>query len=150
MHSSEVDTPYDIDGHGTHVAGTAVGNTVFTSEGKELSGVAPGAYLMAYKALWSNGLGSATGSTSGLVRALQDAVSIDGADVINNSWGSDASLYGYRFYNDIFGTLEAAGVMLVTSAGNSGPSASVGCPACAEPGLAVASTESRESLTRTV
>lgn len=145
MHSSEVDTPYDIDGHGTHVAGTAVGNTVFTSEGKELSGVAPGAYLMAYKALWSNGLGSATGSTSGLVRALQDAVS-DGADVINNSWGGDASLYGYRFYNDIFGTLEAAGVMLVTSAGNSGPSAStVGCPACAEPGLAVASTETRES-----
>ena len=145
LDASEVDTPYDIDGHGTHVAGTAVGNTVLTSDGTELSGVAPGAYLMVYKALWADGSGSASGSTSGLVRALQDAVS-DGADVINNSWGSDASLGAFRFYNDVFSTLEAAGVMLVTSAGNSGPSAeTMGCPACAKPGLAVASTDTQES-----
>ena len=143
----EIDSPYDVDGHGTHVAGTAVGNRVIDALGVELSGVAPGAYLMAYKALWADGSGSASGSTSGLLQALEDAVS-DGADVINNSWGSSASTYAYRLYTDVFGQIEAAGVVLVSSAGNSGPNAStVGCPACAEAGLAVASTNTYESST---
>lgn len=139
----EIDTPYDVDGHGTHVAGTAIGNRVTNSQGTELSGVAPGAYLMAYKALWADGSGSASGSTSGLLQALNDAVS-DGADVINNSWGGSASSFDYQLYTDVFGRIEAAGVVLVTSAGNAGPNAStVGCPACAEPGLAIASTNTQ-------
>ena len=143
INASEVDTPYYVDGHGVHVAGTAVGNRVTDSQGTELSGVAPGAYLMAYKALWADGSGSASGSTSGLLQALNDAVS-DGADVINNSWGGSASLFDYQLYTDVFGRIEAAGVVLVTSAGNAGPNAStVGCPACAEPGLAIASTNTQ-------
>ena len=142
---SEVDTPYDVDGHGVHVAGTAVGNRVVDSQGTELSGVAPGAYLMVYKALWADGSGSANGSTVGLLQALNDAVS-DGADVINNSWGGTASSFDYQLYTDIFGGIEAAGVVLVTSAGNAGPNAStVGCPACAEPGLAIASTNTQSA-----
>lgn len=145
MDESEVDSPYDRDGHGVHVAGTAVGNPVVNAQGTELSGVAPGAYLMAYKALWSDGSGSASGSTSGLIQALEDAVS-DGADVINNSWGSTASLSSFQLYSDVFARIEAAGVVLTTSAGNSGPSAStVGCPACAPAGLAVASTNTQSS-----
>lgn len=147
LNEVEIDSPYDVDGHGTHVAGTAVGNRVSDSEGVELSGVAPGAFLMAYKALWADGEGSASGSTSGLLQALSDAVS-DGADVINNSWGGSASSGDYRLYSEVFGQIEAAGVVLATSAGNSGPSAStVGCPACAEPGLAVASSNSFERTT---
>ena len=143
INAEEIDTPYDVDGHGTHVAGTAVGNRVTDSQGTELSGVAPGAYLMAYKALWADGSGSASGSTSGLLQALNDAVS-DGADVINNSWGGSASSFDYQLYTDVFGRIEAAGVVLVTSAGNAGPNAStVGCPACAEPGLAIASTNTQ-------
>ena len=145
MDESEVDSPYDRDGHGVHVAGTAVGNTVVNAQGTELSGVAPGAYLMAYKALWSDGSGSASGSTSGLLQALEDAVS-DGADVINNSWGGTASLSSFQLYSDVFARIEAAGVVLTTSAGNSGPNAStVGCPACAPAGLAVASTNTQSS-----
>ena len=120
MDESEVDSPYDRDGHGVHVAGTAVGNPVVNAQGTELSGVAPGAYLMAYKALWSDGSGSASGSTSGLIQALDDAVS-DGADVINNSWGGTASLSSFQLYSDVFARIEAAGVVLTTSAGNSGP-----------------------------
>ena len=143
MDESEVDSPYDRDGHGVHVAGTAVGNTVVNAQGTELSGVAPGAYLMAYKALWSDGSGSASGSTSGLIQALEDAVS-DGADVINNSWGGTASVSSLQLYSDIFARIEAAGVVVTTSAGNSGPSVStVGCPACAPAGLAVASTNTQ-------
>lgn len=145
INAEEIDTPYDRDGHGTHVAGTAVGNRVTDSQGTELSGVAPGAYLMAYKALWADGSGSASGSTSGLLQALDDAVS-DGADVINNSWGGSASSFDYQLYTDVFSRIEAAGVVLVTSAGNAGPNAStVGCPACAEPGLAIASTNTQSS-----
>ena len=139
----EVATPLDKDGHGTHVAGTAVGNRVFNSDGQQMSGVAPGAYLMAYKALFADGEGSASGSDSMLVSALEDAVN-DGADVINNSWGSGASLGAYRFYGEIFAQIEAAGVVLATSAGNSGPgNFTMGCPACAEAGLAVASLNSQ-------
>lgn len=145
LNASEIDTPYDVDGHGVHVAGTAVGNRVTDSQGTELSGVAPGAYLMAYKALWADGSGSASGSTSGLLQALDDAVS-DGANVINNSWGGTASSFDYQLYTDVFRRIEAAGVVLVTSAGNSGPNASsVGCPACAESGLAIASTNTQSA-----
>ena len=50
------------------------------------------------------------GSDSMLVSALEDAVN-DGADVINNSWGSGASLGGYRFNGEIFAQIEAAGVV---------------------------------------
>ena len=136
-------TPRDRDGHGTHVAGTAVGNRIFNSTAQQMSGVAPGAYLMAYKALFADGEGSSSGSDSMLVSALEDAVN-DGADVINNSWGSGASLGGYRFYGEIFAQIEAGGVVLATSAGNSGPgSFTMGCPACAEAGLAVASLNSQ-------
>ena len=136
-------TPRDRDGHGTHVAGTAVGNLIFNSNGQQMSGVAPGAYLMSYKALFADGEGGSSGSDSMLVSALEDAV-IDGADVINNSWGSGASIGAYRFYGEIFAQIEAAGVVLATSAGNSGPgSFTVGCPACAEAGLAVASLDSQ-------
>lgn len=45
--------PRDIDGHGTHCAGTAAGNygveTSITPSGALLSGVAPRARLVAYK-----------------------------------------------------------------------------------------------------
>ena len=86
-----------------------------------------------------------SGSTSSLLQALDDAVS-DGADVINNSWGGSASSFDYQLYTDVFRRIEAAGVVLVTSAGNAGPNASsVGCPACAEPGLAIASTNTQSS-----
>ena len=102
---------------------------------------------MAYKALWSDGEGSATGSTSGLIQALSDAVS-DGADIINNSWGGGASSADFRLYSELFAQIEASGVLLATSAGNSGPSAgTVGCPACAESGLAVASSNTVERST---
>lgn len=51
-------TPLDSNRHGSHVAGIAAGNPIdVTFEGVDvsLSGVAPGAYLMIYKALFDNG-----------------------------------------------------------------------------------------------
>ena len=158
-------SPLGNGGHGTHTAGTAVGvptkvwfngstNIVPEVDGVQVkdgftevtvSGVAPGAYLMSYKALFqvTRPDGSVTGSGSNvmLIEALDWAVK-DGADVINNSWGGSAGADPATSpYQAAFKTAEDAGVVVVTSAGNSGPGAqTVGCPSCIESGISVAST----------
>jgi minor extracellular serine protease Vpr len=138
-------SPLDFNGHGTHVAGTAVGNPVTASfNGIELniSGVAPGATLMIYRAFYQTETSSGTSTDVQLIPALEDAVA-DGAHVINNSWGGGAGGNPANSpYAAVFAAAEAAGVLMVTSAGNSGPGArTVSCPACIESGLAVANTQ---------
>ena len=159
-------SPLGQGGHGTHVAGTAVGvpttikfngsTTIVPKDasGKPItdgfsdvtvSGVAPGAYLMAYKALYqvfrSDGTITGSGSNVMLLEALDWAVK-DGADVINNSWGgSPGSDPATSVYRTAFKTAEDAGVVVVSAAGNDGPGAqTVGCPSCIESGISVAST----------
>ncbi|QQS59380.1 S8 family serine peptidase [Candidatus Peregrinibacteria bacterium] len=101
-------SPNDYYGHGTHVAGTVaeVNNTV------GLVGVAPGASLMAVKALDDSGFGT----TASIVDAVGYAVE-NGADVINMSLGASVgdSLLETAV-NDAF----SAGVVVVAAAGNSG------------------------------
>lgn len=140
----EVLTPQDVGGHGTHVAGTAVGNPVTATIGGSavnVSGVAPGAYLMAYKGLFRNTENVGSGSNAMLIPALEDALA-DGADVINNSWGGGTGTAPEdSAYKPVFEAINAAGVLTVTSAGNSGPGAmTIGCPSCIEDGLSVANT----------
>lgn len=162
-------SPLGQGGHGTHVAGTILGmptTVYFNGAGNtdengdvvdapkagytkvDVSGVAPGAYLMAYKALFqvyrtTNGVTTVTGSGSNvmLLEALDWAVK-DGADVINNSWGGGAGGDPAASpYQASFAAAEAAGVVIVTAAGNDGPTAkTIGCPACIETGITVAST----------
>ncbi len=158
-------SPLGNGGHGTHTAGTSVGvatkvwfdgttNIVPMKDGVEakdgftevtVSGVAPGAYLMVYKALFqvfrTDGTVTGSGSNVMLLEALDWAVK-DGADVINNSWGGSAGANPASSpYQAAFKAAEDAGVVVVTSAGNSGPTAqTVGCPGCIESGITVAST----------
>jgi len=159
-------SPLGNGGHGTHVAGTAVGvpttikfngsTTIMPkdADGKPIadgfadvtvSGVAPGAYLMAYKALYqvfrADGTVTGSGSNVMLLEALDWAVK-DGADVINNSWGGGAGGDpSTSVYKTAFQTAEDAGVVVVTAAGNDGPGAqTIGCPSCVESGISVAST----------
>jgi subtilisin family serine protease len=145
VHPDEQISPEDFGGHGTHVAGTAVGNPVSTTyQGVDvnLSGVAPGATLMVYKALFQTPAGTGSGSNVMLVQALEDAVE-DGADIINNSWGGGpGGLPQTSPYTPIFEAAEEAGVVIATAAGNDGPAdRSIGCPGCAESGLTVANTQ---------
>ena len=158
-------SPLGNGGHGTHTAGTSVGvatkvwfdgttNIVPMKDGVEakdgftevtVSGVAPGAYLMVYKALFqvfrTDGTVTGSGSNVMLLEALDWAVK-DGADVINNSWGGSAGANPASSpYQAAFKAAEDAGVVVVTSAGNSGPTAqTIGCPGCIESGITVAST----------
>jgi minor extracellular serine protease Vpr len=143
--ADEYMTPLGYGGHGTHVAGTAVGNKVdiqYKGSDVTLSGVAPGAYLMSYKALYSKpDCDGGSGSNIMLMEALEHAVN-DGADVINNSWGGGAGGDPANSpYKTMFEAAEAAGVVVVTAAGNDGNGdKTIGCPACIESGITVANS----------
>ena len=138
-------SPLGYDGHGTHVAGTAVGNEVSTAvngSNVTLSGVAPGAYLMVYKALFvESSCKDAVASDAMLLEALENAVT-DGANIINNSWGGGpGSNPNSSPYKTVFEAAEAAGVVVVSAAGNDGSAANtMGCPACVESGISVANS----------
>jgi subtilisin family serine protease len=115
--------------HGTHVAGTVAGVTGQTAsvEGVEiddLSGVAPAAWLGNYN-VFPGELESAR--SEDILNAVEAAV-LDGMDVLNLSLGG-----GYRGNNDLLAkgldTAVAAGLTVVTSAGNEGPGGfTVGSP----------------------
>jgi subtilisin family serine protease len=123
----EYDSARDDDGHGTHTASTAAGNagvaaSIYGIPRGAISGMAPRAYVVAYKALGNQG-----GFTSDLAAAIDQAVA-DGVDVINYSIGGGASLTSADDIAFLFA--EDAGVFVATSAGNSGPGAeTIGGPA---------------------
>ncbi|HEU5151140.1 MAG TPA: S8 family serine peptidase [Iamia sp.] len=111
----------DSNGHGTHTATTAAGNPVasapiFGIERGPVSGIAPGAWVSAYKVC---GPGGCYGSDS--VAAVAQAI-LDGVDVINYSisGGNDPATDAVEL---AFLDAYAAGVFVSASAGNDGPGA---------------------------
>ena len=141
--------------HGTHVAGTAAGvgvmsnghvytgpynaSTLSSTSFRIGPGVAPQAKLMAYRVF---GCG---GGTNVLVDALERAVR-DGAQVINMSIGSPLGNAGSI---DAVASNNAslAGVVVVASAGNEGPSAyATGSPAVATRAISVAAMDAQVSF----
>jgi subtilisin family serine protease len=123
----EYDSARDDDGHGTHTASTAAGNsgvqaTVLGIPRGTVSGIAPRAEVVAYKAL-----GNLGGFTSDLAAAIDKAVE-DGVDVVNYSIGGGASLTSADDISFLFAA--DAGVFVASSAGNSGPGpGTIGGPA---------------------
>jgi subtilisin family serine protease len=119
--------------HGTHVAGTVACDAgtpaAFMGSSVPISGVAPHAYLMNYKAFYPSqspeDFQNGNGYTIELVQAIEDAVK-DGADVISNSWGS--SYQNTLAWPDpmIQAAEDAvdAGVVMVFANGNGGPTTS--------------------------
>ncbi|HWS32121.1 MAG TPA: S8 family serine peptidase [Actinoplanes sp.] len=122
----EFQSPRDFNGHGSHTAGTAVGNHNVSAviDGQRIgkaSGMAPAARLAVYKALWDQG-GTGSGTTVDLVAAINAAVA-DGVDVINYSISGSTT----SFVDPVelaFLNAANAGVFVAASAGNSGPTAS--------------------------
>ena len=122
----EFDSACDDNGHGSHTASTAAGNSgvaasLYGSPRGTISGIAPRAHIIAYK-----GLGNGGGFTSDLAAAIDQAVA-DGVDVINYSIGSGPGVPGGDEIAFLFAA--DAGVFVAASAGNSGPGAgTVGNP----------------------
>jgi subtilisin family serine protease len=123
-------TPYPGNTHGTHVAGIAAGNVVQGGPNEmgwgelSFSGVAPGAYIMAYRFDYSY--------TPEILQAIEDAVA-DKADVINNSWGTALMHTLQPDQHPIargFKAAVAANVVVVAAGGNAGAvgEASLGGP----------------------
>jgi minor extracellular serine protease Vpr len=138
--------------HGTHVAGT-VGGCVSIVLGQTWSGVAPGASLHNYNVFPALGVGYAAFGGSAfshdIAQALEDAVA-DGMHVVNMSLGGTQQGPN-DFLQEATDATVDAGVVVVTSAGNSGPGDStVGSPASAEKAISVAASTNSQILGITV
>ncbi len=101
--------PIDDNGHGTHVSGTiaAVGNNK-----RGIIGVAPRAKIMPVKAFNREGVAPHSESSAGLVYAA-----LNGADVINNSWGC-GFCPSNPVVEDAVRLAHGLGAVVVFSAGN--------------------------------
>lgn len=119
---------YDGGQHGTHVAGIAAASGPVT-------GVAPGAQVMAIKVLTSGGSGSWSSIAQGILYAASH-----GADVINLSLGGLSELNdGSDPLSLMIDDLAArTGISFVIAAGNSGPGAgTLGMPGVAGAAITV-------------
>jgi subtilisin family serine protease len=124
-------SPEDDNEHGSHTASTSVGNAVSAtlnaptlSLTRSISGVAPHANLITYKAC------TAAGCLSPSLTAAIDQATADGVDVINYSIGGGPTDPWDDADSDAFLGARDAGVFVSVSAGNDGPRAeTVGSPA---------------------
>ena len=98
----------DIEGHGTHVAGTVAAN------GETFRGVAPDAQLAIMKVFPDEG----GASDADIIAALEDCV-ILGVDTVNMSLGSPCGFtYEDEATEAVYNAVRNAGVNLMISAGN--------------------------------
>jgi len=134
----------DVDGHGSHTASTAVGDPLIlnftsdsgSSEPVTVSGVAPLANLITYKACEMD----SDCQGDWLLAAINRAVA-DGVDVINYSIGGGASNPWASADAIAFRGARDAGIVAVAAAGNDGPGAgSINSPANAPWVLAAAAS----------
>lgn len=111
-------SPRDYSGHGTSVAMCAAG-VVRTAPLATISGVAPQAYLGAYKVFPGRTESSARDDV--ILQAMEDAVR-DGMDILNISIGSTPTRDpAADIFQAAVDRAAALGVLVVRSAGNDGP-----------------------------
>ncbi|MGD9124846.1 MAG: S8 family serine peptidase [Desulfarculaceae bacterium] len=104
-------TPDDLNGHGTHVAGTIAQST---NNGQGVAGIAFNTTIMPLRVMNANGSGS--------TRAIADAINwavYQGADIINLSIGSDPWYNSWELSQACLNAYYS-GVLVVAAAGNSG------------------------------
>ncbi|MDQ0797575.1 S8 family serine peptidase [Streptomyces sp. B1I3] len=130
----------DVNGHGTHVAGTIVGSGA--ASGGDNKGVAPGADLFVGKVL---GGAEGSGQDSWVMAGMQWAAET-GADVVNMSLGDSYPTDGSDPMSQTVDALsEQYGTLFVIAAGNAGPE-SISAPGAAASALTVAATDKQDQL----
>ncbi|WP_205317705.1 S8 family serine peptidase [Oceanobacillus zhaokaii] len=139
-------TPYDDQGHGTHVTGTMVGSE---ADGSNQVGVAPGATFISARAFTAAG-----GTDADLLEAAEWILAPGGdvtkaPDVVNNSWGGGPGLD--EWYRDVVISWRAAEIFPEFSAGNTtlfnpGGPGSIATPANYPESFATGATDSNDSL----
>jgi len=158
MYSTRIDTaasydfanndsnPDDDHGHGSHVAGIAVGGTGlsvdFGCEGSEpFQGIAPNATLIGVKILNSAGGGTDSDIIAGIDHCADQSPSGGRADVINLSIGT-GNYAGICTHSWAVACNNAVanGVVVVAASGNENRSNSMGSPACGVNVIAVGAT----------
>lgn len=117
--------------HGVHTGSTAAGNVVDAEYAGanvgQISGVAPGAYVMSYRVFYHSVTANGSFYTVEGLAALEDIVA-DGADVLNNSWGGGPGSVGGQFDALDQALINASndGVFIAMSNGNAGPGLGTG------------------------
>ncbi|SDU77299.1 Subtilase family protein [Jiangella alkaliphila] len=129
--------PIDDNGHGTHVAGIIAG---IGAGRPEVTGVAPGAQITAYKVLDEGGAGYESDIIAGLEAAV-DPANPYRADVVNLSLGGPGD--GTDPLGLAATAVTEAGVVVIAAAGNAGPGEqTMGSPALADGVLSVGASAS--------
>ncbi|MFH1055786.1 MAG: S8 family serine peptidase [Candidatus Altiarchaeota archaeon] len=139
--------PMDDNGHGTHTAGVAAGDGA-------LKGVAPGATILAYKALKSDGSGSYSDVLAAIEKASDpngDGDYSDHADIILLALGTSCGTYSqYCGPDDPLSTSvdNAAdnGIVIVVAAGNGGGTGTITSPATARKAITVAASDKNDRI----
>ncbi|MCL7430041.1 S8 family serine peptidase [Streptomyces sp. YS415] len=134
------ETVTDVNGHGTHVAGTIVGSGA--ASGGDHKGVAPDADLVVGKVLGGE---EGYGQDSWVMAGMQWAAE-SGADVVNMSLGNSYPTDGSDPMSQTVDALsEQYGTLFVVAAGNAGPE-TVSAPGAAASALTVAATDKEDRL----
>jgi subtilisin family serine protease len=125
----------DVDSHGTHVTSAILG---YSLDGVPVNGTAPKATIIPVKVLNQNGSGWSSTIARGIlyVRDLKLGPLANSAVAVNMSLGGPQLDPLEKAAID---KAVAAGVIIVASAGNSGPTGAMGYPGAYQPVISVAS-----------
>ena len=138
----------DDNGHGTHIAGIAVG------KGKESNyqyvGVAPDAKLYVFKILDENGEGNYETYVAGMEASIDpngDGDTSDHVDIVSLSFGTEEPGNSTDRLCQVADDLVGAGIVVVAAAGNLGDkNRTITSPGCAQNAICVGSTDKDDKI----
>jgi subtilisin family serine protease len=125
----------DVDSHGTHVTSAILG---YSLDGVPVNGTAPKATIIPVKVLNQNG----SGWSSTIARGILYVRDLKRGPLANTPLAVNMSLGGSQLdplEKAAIDSAVAAGVVIVASAGNSGPTGAMGYPGAYQPVISVAS-----------